>query len=160
MKMGSESRLRHPQVIQALLVAALFGNTHIGEAASPSANNGTEPVTRPNGLATARWIVIEENAAKARSAASRVDCSSFVLRQARAAQHLAQARRIDRHDFNHMITWLPCYAAGRVGFLDGRQASWSIREDGAAWLQFDGGREMFLYCPRCRLPQTGSWLHD
>jgi hypothetical protein len=128
-------------------------------AASSQTNDGTEPITRPSGLGPVRWIVIEENAAKAQSAAAGVDCSKFVLTQQRAAKHLTAARQIDGHDFNHMITWLPCYAGGRVGFTSGRQASWSIREDGAAWLGFDSGEEMYLYCPRCRLPRTGSWMY-
>jgi hypothetical protein len=117
-------------------------------------------MTRPTGLGPIRWIVIEENAARAKSAAPGVDCTKFVLTQARAAKHLAQARQIDEHDFNHMITWLPCHAGGRVGFASGREASWSIREDGGAWLRFDTGDEMYLYCPRCRLPRTGSWMYD
>lgn len=137
------------------LIAGLCG---VSQAANLKTDEGTEPVTRPSGLVTVRWIVIEENAAKAKSAASGVDCRKFVLTQARAARHLTRARAIDEHDFNHMITWLPCHATGRVGFTDGRQGSWSIREDGAAWLRFDDGVELHLYCPRCQLPRTGSWL--
>ena len=146
-------------LVQGLLAAAAAGLVSASLAASSPANDGTEPITRPSGLGPVRWIVIEENAAKARSAAAGVDCAKFVLTQQRAKRHLTQARQIDEHDFNHMITWLPCYAGGRVGFTSGRQASWSIREDGAAWLRFDSGEEMYLYCPRCRLPRTGSWMY-
>lgn len=145
----------HAALAVALAVLASSSST-----AAPRTHDGTEPITRPSGLTPIRWIVIEENAAKAKSAAAGVDCTKFVLTQAQAARHLRRVRRIDEHDFNHMITWLPCYAAGRVGFTSGSHASWSIREDGAAWLRFDSGDEMFLYCPHCPLPRTGSWLVD
>ena len=152
--------MKRRHLLHIALVATVVGWVDASSAALPGANDGTEPITRPSRLGPVRWIVIEENAAKAKSAAPGVDCANFVLTQSQAAKHLAQARRIDEHDFDHMITWLPCYAGGRVGFTDGRQATWSIREDGAAWLRFDSGDEMHLYCPRCRLPRTGSWMYN
>lgn len=129
------------------------------QAAQPKAgvDDGTEPRIFPNDLPAIRWVVIEENAARAESANGRINCAKFVLSQSLVARHLTRASRIGEHDFKHMIAWLPCYAGGRVGFADGQAAYWSIREDGAASLHFDNGQERFFYCPQCRLPKTNSW---
>lgn len=121
--------------------------------------DGTEPQTFPSELPRIRWLVIERNAATARAAKPGVDCSRFVLTQAATVRFLSRARRIGEHDFKHMITWLPCFAAGRLGFSDGRSGDWSVGEDGSGTVTFDEGNEVFLYCPSCRLPKTDSWRH-
>lgn len=140
--------------------AARAGGWALGFAVTTVAasGDGTEPVTEPSGLAAVRQVVIDENAARAHSAAEGVDCSKFVLTERLVVRYFSRARRIREHDFNHLISWLPCYAGGSVSFADGRRARWSIREDGGAWLHFEGGAELHLYCPRCRLPRTGSWM--
>lgn len=102
--------------VEATLAVALAVLASSSSTAAPRAHDGTEPITRPSGLTPIRWIVIEESAAKAKSAAAGVDCTKFVLTLAQAARHLRRARRIDEHDFNHMITWLP-FDSGDEMFL-------------------------------------------
>ena len=128
-------------------------------ARSAPPDDGTVPRTFPSGLPPIKWLVIERNAATARAARAGVDCSGFVLTQAAAVRFLSRARRIGEHDFKHMITWLPCFAAGRLGFSDARSGYWSVGEDGSGTVTFDDGSEIFLYCPVCRLPKTDSWRH-
>lgn len=143
-------------VILLLILNAPF---HAARSAQ-SESDGIEPQTFPSELPSIRWLVIERNAATARAARPGVDCSRFVLTQATAARFLSRARRIGEHDFKHMITWLPCFAAGRLGFSDGRSGYWSVGEDGSGTVTFDDGSEVFLYCPSCRLPKTDSWRHS
>ena len=131
-----------------------------GAWALPKAADGTEPQTFPNDLPAIRWIVVEYNGQKATGVSAAVDCSKFVMTQRSAARHLKASLRISKRDYDHTIDWLSCLSKGRVGFTDGRSAHWSIAEGGGSWLRFDDGEEVHLYCARCRLPRTGSWLHD
>ena len=142
-----------------ILLLILSAPIHAARSAQVP-GDGTEPQTLPSELPPIRWLVIERNAATAKAAKPGVDCSRFVLTQATVVRFLSRARRIGEHDFRHMITWLPCFAAGRLGFSDGRSGYWSVGEDGSGTVTFDNGNDVFLYCPSCRLPKTDSWRHS
>lgn len=152
-------RLRSAALIGFAAVLAIGSAAHEATAA-PSPDDGTRPAITAHRLPAVRWVVIERNAGKAAAAPAAADCSRFVLTQARVAGLIRRARQISEWDYHHTIDWLPCFAGGRLGFVDGRSAHWSVGEGGGISLRFDDGAAVHLYCADCRLPNTGSWRHQ
>jgi hypothetical protein len=147
--------------LKAVLSAALLCAVVVPALAGAGRTaDGTEPEALPNDLPAIRWVVVERNGRKAVGTSARVDCSKFVISQRAAVRHLKASVRISKWDYNHTIAWLSCFSDGRIGFADGRSAYWSIGEGGGSSVRFDEGEERYLYCDGCRLPHTGSWLHD
>lgn len=76
-------------------------------------------------------------------------CSGFRLDEAQVRRFLDAAEGIDQRDYMHTLDWSPCHARGRIEFEDGRSGVWTIRQFQTGSILFDGGDEVFLYCPAC-----------
>lgn len=76
-------------------------------------------------------------------------CAAFRLDEAQVRRFVDAAEGVDRRDYMHTLDWSPCHARGRIEFVDGRAGVWTIRQFQTGSILFDGGDEMFLYCPAC-----------
>lgn len=110
-----------------------------------------EPPLCPVLLPKIKSIHIEENGAKAvASQDSSVDCSTFKLSKKQVRRYLARAKQTNELDAHHTLDWSPCYASGRLEFIDGQRADWSINQLRTGSLNIAGKANMFLYCPTCK----------
>lgn len=131
-------------------VAALMVST---QALSAGIDDGTEPLRTPTHLPEVRWVVIESNGQRNTQTSSEpMDCSRFIVSQREVASFLRRSGAVSGRDYMEILNWTPCYATGKVGFVDGRTARWFIRLGHSGWVAPDNAEHrIYLYCPECRL---------
>jgi len=111
----------------------------------------TEVVLPPLGLPNIRALDIEENGATS-AAAQKVEpqCKRFRLSEADAMDYLRMAQVVTEHDYLHALDWSPCFASGVVYFQGGLTGVWGAHQYRAGSLKLSDGRELYLYCPKCK----------
>ncbi|WP_263140766.1 hypothetical protein [Pseudomonas sp. RIT-PI-AD] len=133
---------------------ALFGASLLAACVSAqddALDDGTEPSLKPAGLAAVQRLEITQNAARAKGPESdQADCSGFVVDEAAVRRFFDKTQAVEADDYWHTLDWSPCYASGKVEFVDGSKAVWSLHQLQAGSVVFEDGRETYLYCPECR----------
>jgi len=76
-------------------------------------------------------------------------CSGFILDEGHVRRFVEGAGEVEQRDYMHTLDWSPCHARGRVEFINGRSGVWTIRQFRTGSIMFDGGGEVFLFCPSC-----------
>jgi hypothetical protein len=102
-------------------------------------------------LPSIRAINIKENGATS-PAAENVEpqCKRFRLAQSNVIDYLRTAQVVTEHDFLHTLDWSPCFASGTVYFEGGMTGVWGIQQYRAGSLKLSDGRDLYLYCPKCK----------
>ncbi len=111
----------------------------------------TEVSLSPLILPNIRAINIDENGATS-PAAGNVDpqCKRFRLTQSNVIDYLRTAQVVTEHDYLHTLDWSPCFASGTVYFEGGVTGVWGIQQYRAGSLKLSDGRDLYLYCPKCK----------
>lgn len=109
-----------------------------------------EPPLCPIRLPKIRSVIVEANAARASAETDpSVDCSSFKLGEQHVRRFLRRAKRVDANDAHHTLDGSACHASGRITFVDGSSARWSIHQLRGGTLTPDRGAPIVLYCRDC-----------
>ncbi len=105
----------------------------------------------PLRLPAVRRVAIAQNGAVAPAAEDpKPHCGKFRLSHRDVREYFRLAQSVSEHDYLHALDWSPCYASGTVIFANGLQGVWGIQQLRAGSLMLSDGRELFLYCPRCK----------
>ena len=80
------------------------------------------------------------------------ECRAFVLDEGAVRKVLEESESVDRDDYLHQLPWSPCLVRGRLGLMDGRPGTWTIRQYGTGSILFDDGDEWFFRCRTCTAP--------
>ena len=117
----------------------------------------TEVSLSPLILPSIRAINIKENGATS-PAAENVDpqCKRFRLTQSNVIDYLRTAQVTTEHDYLHTLDWSPCFASGTVYFQGGVTGVWGIQQHRAGSLKLSDGRDLYLYCPKCKSRQFSN----
>lgn len=102
-------------------------------------------------LPTVRAVNIKENGATS-PAAENVEpqCKKFRLTQSNVIDYLRTAQVVTENDYLHALDWSPCFASGTVYFEGGMTGVWGVQQYRAGSLKLSDGRDLFLYCPKCK----------
>ena len=79
-------------------------------------------------------------------------CRDFRPSAAQVRRFLSTAGTTDAESADATLDRSPCYASGRVTFSNGRSARWTIEQYGVGTLDWPSGKQVLLYCDRCRQP--------
>jgi hypothetical protein len=150
-------------VLAVLLTAGLATTADAGgSTTSPRSASRAEHCQPPSefvprlctlSLPAIRSIVVELNArASAVDAVAFSECARFILSPRDVRRFFALARRVDDPHPEHALDRGPCYAEGRVAFVDGREGRWRIEQIGSGTLSIGGAQLMALMCVHCNWP--------
>ena len=111
----------------------------------------TEVSLSPLILPSIRTVKIKENGATS-PAAEKVEpqCKRFRLTQPIVIDYLRTAQLVTEHDYLHALDWSPCFASGTVYFEGGMTGVWGVQQYRAGSLKLSDGRNLYLYCPKCK----------
>ena len=98
------------------------------------------------------WVSVDRTGIEAwRETVTRPDCSRFRPTVAAVKRYLARAERTTRSSVHAALPESPCYATGRIGFADGRVASYRVDQYRIMWMRLPReAEEVILYCEVCR----------
>ena len=114
-------------------------------------NADTEVSLSPSVLPRIRSVNIKENGATS-PAAGKLDpqCKRFRLTRSNVIDYLRTAQVVTEQDYLHTLDWSPCFASGTVYFEGGVYGVWGIQQYRAGSLKLSDGREIYLFCPKCK----------
>ena len=124
---------------------------------TPTIRSDTEVSFSPLILPNIRTIIIKENSANF-GVAEKVErqCKRFRLSKASVNYYLRTAQIVTEHDYLHALDWSPCFASGAVYFEGGVTGVWGIQQYRAGSLKLSDGRDIYLYCPKCKSRQFSN----
>lgn len=108
------------------------------------------PPLCPLALPAIAKITITENGAKSPAEKDpAVTCADFSVQGELVRRYLSLAQVTNENDAHHTLDWSPCYASGRIVFIDGSAGTWTLSQSRTGWLTTAGEKTMVLYCPQC-----------
>ena len=78
-----------------------------------------------------------------------MSCKEFTPTEIEVRRFLTQAQETTANGVHYTLPELPCFAAGKMVFMDGRKAEWSVRPLNLGSIVLTDGTEKILYCPDC-----------
>ena len=123
----------------------------------PTIRSDSEVKFAPLILPRIQAINIKENGTIS-PAAENIDsqCKRFRLNQSNVIDYLRTAQVVSQHDYLHTLDWSPCFASGTVYFQGGVTGVWGIQQHRVGSLKLSDGRDLYLYCWKCKSRQFSS----
>lgn len=133
-----------------MVVAALIFAVMASASLAADDGSGTEPKMRKTHLPPVSTVTVRNNGAISPASEEQAEqCANFKLSYQEIGEYIGKAAEVAEHDYFHMLDWSPCYASGEVIFKNGVTGTWAIQQYRAGSLELNGGRTLYLYCPRC-----------